>query len=102
MAAVRAEGGRKRSMKKIRNRITLFLVASVFIFATLIPASALPQPPSVILSIMVYIIDGNTNYHRSICGIVYDRRTEQIPLAQAYKEGYRPCSYCKPPHINGL
>ena len=86
-------------MKKIRNRITLFLIASAHILATLMPANALPQPPSVIINITVYVTEDNKDFHRSGCGLLYGKQTSGIPLGQAYQRGYTPCGHCKPPQI---
>lgn len=78
------------------------------VFATLIALAApvyaygLPQPPSVIINIMVYVTDGDKNFHRSGYGLLYGKQITGIPLGKAYKEGYRPCEHCKPPQIDGM
>lgn len=88
-------------MKKIRTRITLFLIAFALVLATLIPASALPQPPSIAFNIRVYVSEDDKEYfHRSVCGRLYGKQITGIPLWKAYQEGYAPCGQCKPPQIN--
>ena len=51
------------------------------------------------LNITVYVTEGDKDFHRSGCGLLYGKQIKGIPLGKAYKEGYTPCGYCKPPQI---
>lgn len=62
-------------------------------------AYGLPQPPSVMLNITVYVTEGDKDFHRSSCGLLYGKQITGIALGEAYKEGYTPCGHCKPPQI---
>lgn len=90
-------------MKKQQYRGALLFITSLLIFLAALSAHALPQPPSVMLNITVYITeDDKENFHRSGCGLLYGKQITGIPLCKAYKEGYTPCGHCKPPQINGM
>lgn len=84
-------------MTKFPN-LTLVLVALIALAAP-VYAYGIPQPPSVMLNITVYVTDGDKDFHRSGCGLLYSKQITGIPLGEAYKEGYTPCGYCKPPQI---
>ena len=80
----------------------VFLIAELIALATPIYAYGLPQPPSVMLNITVYDTEGDKDFYRSGCGLLYGKQITGIPLGEAYKEGYTPCGHCKPPQIDGM
>ena len=82
-----------------RKHFFIISVFAVFLILSSSCAYAILQPPSVMLNITVYVTEGNKDFHRSGCGLLYGRQISGIPLGQAYKEGYTPCGYCKPPQI---
>ena len=49
--------------------------------------------------LMVYVTDGDKNFHRSGCGLLYGKQITGIALGKAYQEGYSPCGQCEPPQI---
>lgn len=89
-------------MTKHRLILVLALLLFCWVSCNVAHAYGLPQPPSVIINIIVYVTEGNTDFHRSGCGLLYGRQITGIPLGKAYKDGYTPCEHCKPPYINGL
>lgn len=86
-------------MKKGYPMLIFTMLLSCLVFCNAVHAYGLPQPPSVMLNITVYVTEGDKNFHRSGCGLLYGRQISGIPLGQAYKEGYTPCDHCKPPQI---
>lgn len=56
-------------------------------------ATATPKPADT--SATVYITDTGTKYHRSSCRYLKDSK-HAISLETAKKNGYSPCSVCKP------
>ena len=89
-------------MKRRSLIFTFVLLLSSLIVYRIAYAYGLPQPPSVIINIIVYVTEGNTDFHRSGCGLLYGKQITGIPLGEAYKEGYTPYGHCKPPQINGM
>ena len=75
------------------------VLATLIALAAPVYAYGLPQPPSVIINIMVYATDGDKNFHRSGCGLLYGKQITGIALGKAYQEGYSPCGQCEPPQI---
>ena len=86
-------------MKKDYPMLIFTMLLSCLVFYKAAHAYGLPQPPSVMLNITVYVTEGDKNFHRSSCGLLYGKQITGIPLGKAYKEGYTPCCHCKPPQI---
>lgn len=87
-------------MKKSYLMLVFALLLSSLASYNAAHAYGLPKPPSIILNIQVYITDDDKEFfHRSVCGLLYGKKTTRIALGKAYKEGYMPCGHCRPPQI---
>jgi transposase len=64
--------------------------------ATLAGQAALRQVMPEVPSATVFITETGDKYHESSCRHLKKSRKE-ISLEEAKKQGYKPCSVCKPP-----
>lgn len=54
-----------------------------------------PSPPKA--DITVYVTQTGRKYHRITCRYLKNRKIFSIKRSRAIREGYTPCSVCKPP-----
>jgi micrococcal nuclease len=80
-----------------KNHPRLFLIAGALILA--VAGFLLAQTPEEGLT--VYVTNSGEKYHRENCRSLA-RSKIALPLADAVKSGYGPCSTCKPPELSGM
>jgi micrococcal nuclease len=88
-------------LKEIRKLISMKTLKQSFIFAALILAVAGVLPAQAAGGeTTVYVTNSGEKYHREDCRSL--RRSKiALPLEDAVKSGYGPCSICKPPELSG-
>jgi micrococcal nuclease len=75
-------------------------VKRLLILFFLIPLAGLLLSQSAGESLAVYVTNSGEKYHRENCSSL--RRSKiALPLEDAVKSGYGPCSICKPPELSG-
>lgn len=76
-------------LEKILNRLE---VIESKLKITKVPKPSLPKA-----DITVYVTQTGRKYHRITCRYLKNRKIFSIKRSRAIREGYIPCSVCKPP-----